>query len=91
MKRSLFSAIAALSALAALQSCDPQAFSMNVEMRYPSSSGISIEGKSVAVVYLNEDPAKDSVFNENLANGFASAIEKNYFNGAEAVNLYKMP
>lgn len=91
MKRSLFSAIAALTALAALQSCDPQAFSMNVEMRYPSSSGISIEGKSVAVVYLNEDPAKDSVFNENLANGFASAIEKNYFNGAEAVNLYKMP
>ena len=91
MKRSLLSAIAALSALVALQSCDPQAFSMNVEMRYPSSSGMLIDGKSVAVVYLNEDSAKDSVFNECLANGFASAIEKNYFNGAEAVNLYKMP
>ena len=91
MKRSLLSAIAALSALVALQSCDPQAFSMNVEMRYPSSSGMSIDGKSIAVVYLNEDSAKDSVFNECLANGFASAIEKNYFNGAEAVNLYKMP
>lgn len=91
MKRSLLSAIAALSALVALQSCDPQAFSMNVEMRYPSSSGMSIDGKSVAVVYLNEDSAKDSVFNECLANGFASAIEKNYFNGAETVNLYKMP
>ena len=91
MKRSLLSAIAALSALVALQSCDPQEFSMNVEMRYPSSSGMSIDGKSVAVVYLNEDSAKDSVFNECLANGFASAIEKNYFNGAEAVNLYKMP
>ena len=91
MKRSLLSAIAALSALVALQSCDPQAFSMNVEMRYPSSSGMSIDGKSVAVVYLNEDSSKDSVFNECLANGFASAIEKNYFNGAEAVNLYKMP
>ena len=91
MKRSLLSAIAALSALVALQSCDPQAFSMNVEMRYPSSSGMSIDGKSVAVVYLNEYSAKDSVFNECLANGFASAIEKNYFNGAEAVNLYKMP
>ena len=91
MKRSLLSAIAALSALVALQSCDPQAFSMNVEMRYPSSSGMSIDGDSVAVVYLNEDSAKDSVFNECLANGFASAIEKNYFNGAEAVNLYKMP
>ena len=91
MKRSLLSAIAALSALVALQSCDPQAFSMNVEMRYPSSSGMSIDGKSVAVVSLNEDSAKDSVFNECLANGFASAIEKNYFNGAEAVNLYKMP
>ena len=91
MKRSLLSAIAALSALVALQSCDPQAFSMNVEMRYSSSSGMSIDGKSVAVVYLNEDSAKDSVFNECLANGFASAIEKNYFNGAEAVNLYKMP
>lgn len=91
MKRILLPAIAALSALVALQSCDPQAFSMNVEMRYPSSSGMSIDGKSVAVVYLNEDSVKDSVFNESLANGFASAIEKNYFHGAEAVSLYKMP
>lgn len=91
MKRSLSLAILAIAVTAALQSCDPQAFSMNVEMRYPSSSGMVIDGKSVAVVYLNADPDRDSVFNESLANGFASAIEKNYFNGAEAVNLYKMP
>lgn len=88
--KSLFAFALAAVCCAALQSCDPQAFSMNVEMRYPSNSGLVLDGKSVAVVYLEEDAKKDSVFNEYLANGFASAIEKDYFGGNEEVSLYRI-
>lgn len=81
---------ALLLAQCVLTSCDPQAFSMNVEMRYPSKSGLDIVGKSVAVVYLEEDHEKDSVFNANVANGFASAIEKEYYGGEQVLNIYKI-
>lgn len=81
-------AAAALS-MCLFSSCDPQAFSLNVEMRYPSKSGLDLAGKSLAVVYLERDSQKDSVFNEYLANGFASSLEKEYFGGEQAVNLYR--
>lgn len=91
MKLNVLTAILCASGcVAALTSCAPQAFTMNVEMRYPSSTGISFDGKSVAVVYLDADAARDSVFNEYLANGFASSIEKDYFGGEQAVSLYRM-
>ena len=91
MKLNVLTAILCASGcVAALNSCAPQAFTMNVEMRYPSSTGISFDGKSVAVVYLDADAARDSVFNEYLANGFASSIEKDYFGGEQAVSLYRM-
>ena len=88
--KSIFAFALAAVCCAALQSCDPQAFSMNVEMRYPSRSGLVLDGKSVAVVYLEEDAKKDSVFNEYLANGFASAVEKDYFGGNEEVGLFRI-
>ncbi|MDD6253156.1 MAG: DUF6340 family protein [Bacteroidales bacterium] len=86
---SVFTLFGAVCCALALQACDPQAFSMNVEMRYPSASGLNLDGKSVAVVYLQNEK-RDSVFNEYLVNGFASLIEKEYFRGEEAVALYKM-
>ena len=76
--------------IALFSSCSPQAFTMNVEMRYPSTSGLSLDGKSIAVVYLDSDSQKDSVFNEYLANGFASSIEKDYFDGKPSVNLFRI-
>lgn len=92
MKQVRFFALAAAAAvsISALYSCDPQAFSMNVEMRYPSKSGLDLAGKSIAVVYLEDDARRDSVFNEYLANGFASSLEKEYFGGEQAVSLYRL-
>lgn len=75
---------------AAFASCDPQAFTMNVEMRYPSSSKLALDGKSVAVVYLDSDVGRDSVFNEYLAGGFASSLEKDYFGGEVVVDLFRI-
>ena len=74
----------------AFTSCAPQAFTMNVEMRHPSKSGIDLAGKSISVVYLDDLSGKDSVFCEYLANGFASELEKDYFNGKSLINIYKM-
>ena len=88
VRNAALTAAAALS-MCALYSCDPQAFSMNVEMRYPSKSGLDLSGKSIAVVYLENDPKRDSVFNEYMANGFASSLEKEYFGGESSVSLYR--
>ena len=88
MKPIVSAALAAVAAVV-LASCDPQAFSLNVEMRYPSKSGIDLAGKSVAVVYLEDNAQSDSVFCKYMANGFASALEKDYFSGEEAIPIYK--
>ena len=79
-----------LVSAAAVSSCDPQAFSMNVEMRYPSASGLDIGGKSVAVVCLEAGDGRDSVFNEYLVNGFASSLENDYFGSRKAIDLFKV-
>lgn len=85
-KLSFLSSVAAI----ALASCSPQAFIMNIETRHPSPSGIEIAGKSMSVVYLDDNSGRDSVFVKGLAEGFAKAIEKEYFDGGEAVNIYRL-
>lgn len=83
--------IAALSAYA-VTGCSPQAFSLNMEMRYPSRAGQEFGGKSMAVVYADvpEHEGRDSVFNEYLANGFAQSLENDYFGGEQAIPLYRI-
>lgn len=78
-----------LAALFCFVSCGPDVFSMLVEMRYPSSSGIDLSGKSIAVVYM-DDSSRDSVFSSSLAEGFAKSLEDDYFSGEEAVGIFKM-
>lgn len=73
-----------------INSCAPQAFTMNVEMRYPSKSGVDLTGKSISVVYIDDLSGKDSVFCGHLANSFASELEKDYFNGNSLINIYRM-
>ena len=85
MKRTLFLAAAAVL----LGACGPQTFTMNMEMRHPSLSGLDLGGKSLSVVYLDA-PGKDTVFSKHLATGFAEALEKDYFEGREAVAVYRM-
>ena len=89
--KTIFSlACIAATATCVLTSCDPQAFSMNIEMRYPSKSGIDLTGKSVAVVYLEDGAGKDSVFSRNMADSFAASLEKEYFGGETSVPLYRI-
>ena len=83
--------VAGLALSAIFVSCAPQVFTMNIEMRHSSASGLDLMGKSVSVVYLDDLSGKDSVFSEHLANGFASELEKDYFDGKSVINIYRMP
>ncbi len=87
-----FSGIFLLGLLACgLSSCDPQAFTMNIEMRQKSTSGLDLGRKTMAVVYLESPSGVDSVFNASVANGFAEALERDYFAGNTEVGVFRMP
>lgn len=79
-----------VAAMAALCSCEPSVFNMLVERREPSVSGINLSGKTMSVVYMDDLSGKDTVFNAGFAQGFAQALEEDYFDGKEAVAVYRM-
>ena len=76
-----------MAALMALASCAPQAFVVRSEMRGPSKSGLSLAGKSMAVVYLTDGNPRDTLFNASAAGGFASRLEEEYFGGKREIEL----
>ena len=72
--------------LLALVACSPMLYQVEVESRGPSKSGLDLAGKSLAVVYdgVSGRPA----FSHAFAEGFAAALEKDYFDGEKAVGIY---
>lgn len=78
-----------LLALAAV-SCGPQLFTLPVDMRQPSGSGIELGGKSLAVVYADNGFKADSCLAGGIAEGFAQALEEEYFGGEERIDLFQM-
>lgn len=71
-------------------SCGPSRHAMNVEMRYPSKSGLDLSGKILAVVYLENDNPSSNLFNQGMADGFAYALERDYGTGEGSIGVYKM-
>ena len=84
MKRFLSFAAAALM----LAACSPQAYVMRLEMRNPSSSGLDLDNKSMAVVYMDNGTYRDSLFNNCFADGLAQGLESEYFEGKRSVDIY---
>jgi len=84
------SSIFALSALLALASCAPQAFVVNSQMRGASTSGLNLNGKTMGIVYVYGDEARDTVLNGALVTGFATRLEADYFNGSQEIEIFKM-
>ena len=87
MRRSFLPLAAAFLALAA---CSPQTFTMNVDMRYPSKSGLDLSRKTMSIVYM-DDGSADTTFNNRIASALARNLEQEYFRGNEAVGVYKVP
>ena len=78
----------ALSVPFALVSCGPTYFSLGVEMRNPSRSGMDLSGKNISVSYL--DDGKDSLFLPSVAEGFTEALEKDFFGGEQKIGIYSV-
>jgi L-rhamnose mutarotase len=94
MKRALFAILAGVAVATfamSLSSCAPQAFTMNIEMRHPSKSGLDLSRKSMSVVYLEDGGKLDSAFNNAMSDGFAQKLESDYFRGKEVIDVLKMP
>ncbi|MBR4817159.1 MAG: hypothetical protein IKZ72_00770 [Bacteroidales bacterium] len=75
---------------AALASCAPSAYVMQMESRKPSESGLDLAGKSLSVVYLESPDGRDSLFNNRAADALAYGLESDLFDGAEAVKVYNL-
>lgn len=88
MKKSL---IIALGAALGLLSCSPETLTMHLEMRYPSKSGLDLSRKSIAVVCMDDSSGKDSLFNAAVATGLSRSLEKDYFGGDEAIDIFRIP
>ena len=73
-----------------LSSCIPYRHAVQVEMRYPSKSGIELGGKIVSVVYLSSGDQIADAFNASQAQGFASELEKDYATGEGSVGVYNI-
>ena len=70
--------------------CAPSRHALQVEMRYPSKSGIELFGKVVSVVYLNGADTTANTFNASMAQGFATALEKDYGTGEGSIGVYSL-
>ena len=81
----------ALAAALAAASCSPQSFTMNMESRQPSKSGLELSGKTMGVVYVDKAEKPDTSFTRALAEGFARRLEKEYFGGDEVIGIYSIP
>ena len=90
MKTTSLKGIFLVSALLALVSCAPQAFVVRPEMRGASKSGLNLNGKTFAVVYVTGNEANENAFNAAVADGFATRLEEDYFGGSREVGLFKM-
>lgn len=73
-----------------LSSCAPCKHAVQVEMRYPSKSGVELAGKIVSVVYLTDGNTTGDEFNAAMAKSFASELENDYGTGEGSVEVYSL-
>lgn len=77
-----------LLALAAVASCGPASYTMEVETRSPSVSGLDLRNKTFSVSFV--DKRGDYGIASSLAEGFAEALEKDYFGGEQTIGVYSI-
>lgn len=73
-----------------VSACGPSRHAVQVEMRYPSKSGIDLFGKVVSVVYVTDGNETGDTFNSSMAKGFAVELEKDYGTGEGSVGVYSL-
>ena len=83
MKKLLFPLLAIFAV-----SCSPQVYSLVLDVRQPSPSGLDLARKSMAIVTM-ETP--DSTFDRNSASAMARVLEQDYYGGEELVQMFRVP
>ena len=73
-----------------ISSCVPYRHAVQVEMRYPSKSGVELSGKIISVVYLDSGNLTADTFNASLAQGFATELENDYATGEGSIGVYSL-
>lgn len=76
--------------IALLTSCGPSAFDVALQVRQPSRSGLDLSGKTMSVVYLSNDDQATETQSFSQASRLSYLLESNYFDGKEAVGMYKL-
>lgn len=87
MKMKLFAIAAGLTLLS---SCMPQVYSLYLDVKYPSQSGLDLSGKSIGVVCLDNGSAADSSFVASFSDGLAQGLEAIFDTGYH-VDVYSLP
>ncbi|MBR1698606.1 MAG: hypothetical protein IJ714_02335 [Bacteroidales bacterium] len=75
----------------AVSACSPQIYSMYLDVRHPSKSGLTLSGKNISIVYMDGYTQVDSLFDRQVASSMARQLEEDYFNGQEKVGIYRIP
>ena len=82
--------LALFSCLSILLACGPTRHAIQVEMRYPSLSGIELSGKIISVIYVSGKNQQSNIINENMAISFASTLESEYGTGEGSVGVFSV-
>ena len=80
-----------IAAALILAACSPETFTMNIEMRHPSRSGLDLGRKTFSVVYADNGNTRDTLFLRNVAAGFSETLEEDYFGGQQLITLFSTP
>lgn len=71
-------------------SCGPSKYTMYLDVRHPSKSGVNLSGKNISVVYLENGEKVADGFNANMADGFAYSLENDYGMSDGSIGIFRM-
>lgn len=77
-------------ALSMFVACAPSKYTMHLETRYPSKSGLDLAGKNVSVIYLENGTEYKDGFSASMAESLAYNLEKDYGTGEGSVGVFRM-
>ena len=76
-----------LAAALVASACSPQVYPLQMAVRQPSASGLTLVGKNASIVYMDGATATDSLFDRHVASALARSLEGCYYDGAEVIPL----
>lgn len=91
MKTNLFVVMTTVLCMSFLTvACGPTAYTIDVEARQPSKSGLDLTGKTMSVVFLDNGISEDSLFIASMSESFANSLDLEYFGGDSLVGIYAL-